>query len=437
MKEHARRIFDAAIRAVEPGEAVSRHVRRDRNVIEIGSVKYDLDNCSGVYVVGAGKANAPMAEALEEILGDALTGGVITVKYEHSLPLRKIQVCEAGHPVPDDNGMAGARAMLDLVQPLNKDALVFCLLSGGGSALMAVPAEGLTLADKQETTRLLLACGANIEEINAVRKHLSAIKGGQLARAASPATCINLILSDVVGDPLDAIASGPTVPDRTTFQDVLDIVSHYGIEEKLPARVSERIRDGVAGRIGDTPKSGDPSFSKTQNVIVGNNRQAIQAAATEAESLGYNTLILSSSIEGETDDVARVHAAIAGEIHESGNPVRRPACILSGGETTVTLKGNGKGGRNQEFALAAAAEISGLPDTLILSGGTDGTDGPTDAAGAFADGTTKQRAGDAGMKIEEFLNRNDSYTFFDHLDDLLKTGPTRTNVMDVRIVLMG
>ena len=436
MKKHARRIFDAAIRAVEPGEAVRRHISRAGNVLEIGTAKYDLKDYSGVYVVGAGKANAPMAEALEDILGDSLTGGVITVKYEHSLPLRKIQVCEGGHPVPDENGLAGAQAMLDLVQSLNPKALVFCLLSGGGSALMPAPAEGITLADKQETTRLLLACGANIEEINAVRKHLSAIKGGQLARATAPATCVSLLLSDVVGDPLDAIASGPTVPDRTTFQDVLKIVRNYGIQEKLPAPVRMRISKGADGGIEDTPKSDHPSFSKTQNVIVGNNRQAIQAAAIEAESLGYNTLILSSSIEGETADVACIHAAIAREIHESGHPMPRPACILSGGETTVTIQGDGKGGRNQEFALAAATKISGLPDTLILSAGTDGTDGPTDAAGAFADGTTKQRASEAGVDIEDFLSRNDSYTFFGLLDDLLKTGPTRTNVMDVRIVLV-
>jgi hydroxypyruvate reductase len=436
MKDHARRIFEAAIRAVEPGEAVRRHVRRDGDVLEIGSVKYELKNYSGVYVVGAGKANAPMADALESILGDSLNGGIITVKYGHGLPLRKIQVCEGGHPVPDENGLAGAQAMLNLVRPLDEDALVFCLLSGGGSALMPVPAEGVTLSDKQETTRLLLACGANIEEINAVRKHLSAIKGGQLARAIAPATCVSLILSDVVGDSLDAIASGPTEPDRTTFQDVLKIVRQYGIKEKLPAPVRMRITKGADGGIDDTPKADDLSFSRTQNVIVGNNRQAIQAAASEAKSLGYTTLILSSSIEGETAEVARIHAAIAREIHESGHPIQRPACILSGGETTVTIKGDGKGGRNQEFALAAAGKISGLPDTLILSGGTDGTDGPTDAAGAFADGTTKQRARDAGMEIEEFLHRNDSYTFFERLDDLLKTGPTRTNVMDVRIILV-
>ncbi|MDP6356423.1 MAG: glycerate kinase [Planctomycetota bacterium] len=436
MKAHARRIFDAAIRAVEPGAAVRRHVRRDGNVITAGSTEYDLKDFSSVFVIGAGKANAPMAEALEEILGDSLNGGVITVKYEHSLPLQKIQVCEGGHPVPDESGLAGARAMLDLVRPLGEGALVFCLLSGGGSALMPAPAEGITLPDKQETTRQLLACGANIGEINAVRKHLSAIKGGQLARAVAPATCVSLILSDVVGDPLDAIASGPTVPDSTTFHDVLRIVRHYGIEEKLPTPVSKRIRKGADGTIDDTPESDDASFSRTQNVIVGNNRQAIHAAAQEAKSLGYNTLILSSSIEGETADVARAHAAIAREIHESGHPVQRPACILSGGETTVTIRGNGKGGRNQEFALAAAKDIAGLLDTLILSGGTDGTDGPTDAAGAFADGKTKTRAMDVGLEIEDSLTRNDSYTFFERLGDLLMTGPTRTNVMDVRIVLV-
>jgi len=398
---------------------------------------YDLRAFDAVTVVGAGKAGAPMAAAIEDLVGDRVRDGLINVKYEHGQPLGSVRLQEAGHPVPDESGQKGAEAILDLVRPLGERDLLFCLLSGGGSALLPLPAGGLTLEDKQETTRQLLACGANIEEINAVRKHLSGIKGGQLTRAAAPAAVISLMLSDVIGDRLDVIASGPTVPDESTFADVASIVARYGLEGKLPPAVQGRIGDGIAGKVQETPKAGDEAFERTQNVVIASNSLAVRAAAEKARELGYNTLILSSFIEGETRDVARAHAAIALEVHDSGNPVPAPACILSGGETTVTIRGDGKGGRNQEFALAAAQDLGGLLDTLVLSGGTDGTDGPTDGAGAFADGSTVARAAELGLDPEDYLARNDSYHFFEPLGDLLITGPTRTNVMDVRIVLVG
>lgn len=417
--------------------AVRRSVRREGGLLAVAGRTYDLARYRGVTVVGAGKAGAPMAAALEEILGDRLLGGLVTVKYEHTQPLRTVRLQEAGHPLPDENGLRGAAAVRDAVRSLGESDLVFAVLSGGGSALLPLPADGLALADKQETTRLLLACGADIHEINTVRKHLSAIKGGLLARLAAPATLITLALSDVVGDRLDAIASGPTVPDETTFAEAGGILSKYELTPRLPAAVVRRILDGLAGRCPETPKPGDPAFEKTQNVVVGSNRLAIQAAAREAERLGYRPLILSSSIEGESREIARAHAAMAREIRESGHPIPPPACLLSGGETTVTLSGPGRGGRNQEFALAAAIDLAGLPQTLMLSGGTDGTDGPTDAAGAFADGSTVERAAAQGLDARAFLRRNDSYSFFASLGDLLLTGPTRTNVMDVRLVLVG
>ena len=310
------------------------------------------------------------------------------------------------------------------------------MISGGGSALLVAPAEGITLEEKQATTSELLACGASIEEINTVRKHLSRVKGGQLARACWPATVVTLILSDVVGDPLDVIASGPTVPDSSTFGECLEIVSRYELAGRLPASVMERIEAGAKGDLPETPKEGEKIFEGVQNEIVGNSLSAVLAAGRKAEALGYTPLILSTRIEGETREVAHVHAAIFREVLATGFPLAPPACILSGGETTVTLKGKGKGGRNQEFSLAVAMHIQGEDRIFFLSGGTDGTDGPTDAAGAFADGTTVERARAMNLEAGRTLDENDSYPFFDALGDLLITGPTNTNVMDLRVCLI-
>lgn len=322
---------------------------------------------------------------------------------------------------------------MEIATKAEADDLILCLISGGASALTPAPVAPVTLADKQRTTALLLRSGADIHEMNTVRKHLSDFKGGQLARVAAPATVISLILSDVIGDDLDVIGSGPTVPDPSTFADAVQVLKRRGLLGKVPARVRRRLEEGAA----ETPKPGDPVFRKVRNTIVGSNRLAISAAAERARALGYHVSILSSVIEGETRDVGGVHAAIAKEILATGHPVRRPACVISGGETTVTLRGNGKGGRNQEFVLAAAAAIRDLPGVVILSAGTDGTDGPTDAAGAIATGQTLERATALGMDWRSYLAANDSYRFFDALGDLIKTGPTQTNVMDVRLVLVG
>jgi len=308
-------------------------------------------------------------------------------------------------------------------------------MSGGGSALLPLPANGLTLKDKQDTIKVLLSCGATIHEINAIRKHTSGIKGGRLARAVYPATLVSLILSDVVGDDLDVVASGPTVPDSSRFMDCMEIFDKYNIIKKLPPSVVNHIEAGITGKVHETPKAGDPIFENVNNIIIGSNFEAIMAAKKEAESLGYNTLVLSSMIEGETKHVAHVHGAIAREIIKTGNPLPPPACILSGGETTVSITGDGLGGRCQEFALAAALDISENENIVILTAGTDGTDGPTDAAGAVIDSGTIQRATEKGLDPKKYLSDNNSYHFFKNLNDLIITGPTNTNVMDLRIVL--
>jgi glycerate 2-kinase len=437
LRQDARTIFDAGLAAADPYGAISRHLNIQNHNLSVAGKSYDLSIYRRVVIIGAGKASARMAHALEDLLGSRIAGGVVTVKYDHREPLRSVKVNEAGHPLPDATGLDGAREIIELAQKAGERDLIFCVISGGGSALLPYPADGLTLGDKQRTTQALLDCGAAIQEINAVRKHISQVKGGRLARLAFPATLICLILSDVIGDALDSIASGPTSADTTTFEDCLAVVRRYDVGEKIPRAVLEYLQNGAEGKVEDTPKADDPVFQKVQNVIVGSNRLALEAAQGKARKLGYESLLLSSFIEGETRVAAALHGAIAKEIIATGNPVATPACVISGGETTVTIRGSGLGGRNQEFALAAAREIAGLENVVILSGGTDGTDGPTEAAGAFADGTTYARARKKGLDPEAFLQNNDSYHFFQSLGDLLITGPTFTNVMDLRIILTG
>jgi glycerate 2-kinase len=430
-------ILKAGLDAVDPEQAVRRYVRRDKEALIVGETSYSLDRYRRIILVGAGKGTAPMAKALEDILGDKMTGGRIIVKYGYGMPLKRTQVVEAGHPIPDEAGLSGAEELLTQLKECTEEDLVICGFSGGGSALLPAPIPPFTLEQKQACTRLLLECGASIDEINAIRKHLSRLKGGQLAKEAYPATVISLLLSDVVGDRLDVIASGPTVPDESTYQDCLGIVEKYDLVERLPKGVVERFKAGAAGEVAETPKQGDPLFSRVQNLIVGNNRECLLAAREKATSLGYNTIVLSSQIEGEAREVARVLAAIAKEIHQAGIPIAPPACVLAGGETTVTIHGSGKGGRNQELALACAMAIDGWEGISMFSAGTDGTDGPTDAAGAIVDGTTCRRAREAALDPNASLMENDSYSFLESLGDLLKTGPTRTNVMDIICMLIG
>jgi hydroxypyruvate reductase len=437
LRQDAMTIFRSALAAVDPEEAVRRHLRIEAEALAVEGRRYDLDGCDRVLVVGAGKAVAPMAKALEDLLGDRIAAGLLVIKDGHGLPLRKIRIQEASHPVPDERGVEGTLEILKLLEGARERDLVICLISGGGSALLIAPSEAIGLADKQATTKNLLACGATIHEINTIRKHLSRAKGGQLARAAHPATVLSLILSDVVGDDLDVIGSGPTVPDRSSFQDTLEILKRYEIWNQIPDSVRQRVILGVKGALAETPKPGDPAFERCAQVLVGSCLRALTAAARTAERLGYQSLILSSKVEGEAREVAKAFSAIGKEILSSGQPVQPRACVLIGGETTVTLQGDGRGGRNQEFVLAGAIALDGVAPIVLLAGGTDGTDGTTDAAGAVADGHTVRRAREMGIDPHAFLRRSDSYHFFKPLNDLIITGPTRTNVMDVYMLLVG
>lgn len=436
MRKDALDIFLAGVRAVEPAAAVKKYCQREGNQLRIHEKSYDLTQFKNIYIIGAGKAGGPMARAMEDILGDRITGGLVCVKYGHLAELSRVQLIEADHPVPDDKGMGAAEAILSLASKAEKGDLVLCLISGGGSALLPLPVEGLNLEDKQETTKTMLACGASIHEINAVRKHMSRVKGGGLARAVYPATLVSLILSDVIGDDLDVIASGPTVPDLSSFQDCMNILEKYRIRDMVPDNVRAFFEKGVQGEVPETPKTGDAVFEETESVIIGSNLACVLAAEERAKELGYNTAVLSTMIEGETKEVAGVHVAIAKEVQKTGHPVSCPACVLSGGETTVTIAGKGLGGRNQEFVLAGAMALDGVEGIVMLSAGTDGTDGPTDAAGAVADGHTIRRSHALGLNPSDFLSENDSYHFFEKLEDLIKTGPTNTNVMDLRILLI-
>jgi hydroxypyruvate reductase len=437
LRQHALEIFRAALKAVDPVEAILRYVKVVDDQLQVGAHRFAFKDYDRILVAGAGKAGAPMARALEDLLGDRISDGVIVVKEGHGLPLEHVQIHEASHPVPDERGIKGAEEILSLVNQAGERDLVLCPISGGGSALLVAPAEGVTLEDKQEVTRLLLACGADIHEINTIRKHLSRAKGGGLARFAYPATVISLILSDVIGDDLNVIASGPAVPDTSTFADTRRVLEKYDIWDRVPESVQSRIQQGLKGEIQDTPKAGDAVFERCFSELVGTNIQALKAAGLKAEELGYRTLILSSTVEGEAREVAKVLTAIAREVRHSGNPLSVPACILCGGETTVTIQGDGKGGRNQEFALASALRLDGMENIVVLAGGTDGNDGPTDAAGAVADGSTLARAQGQALDPLDYLSRNDSYNFFQPLEDLVITGPTRTNVMDVYLILVG
>ena len=413
-RSHAFTIFRAAVRAADPRQAVLAHLKIDGSALLVGNRRYKLADFDRIRVIGAGKASAGMAQALQRLLGTRIADGWINVPDGNAVRLRRIVLHEAGHPIPDQRGVEGARRIAEIASDSSRRDLLICVISGGASALMPLPAPGVTLARKKEITRRLLASGANIHEINTVRKHMSAIKGGHLAALAHPAKVIALILSDVIGDDLSAIGSGPTAPDSTTCADAASVLKRYGIP---PPPLME------------TPKRP----AAVQNVIVGSNRQSIDMAVKKARELGYRPIVLSTTIDGETRDIARMHAALVREAIARGH---RRICFLSGGETTVTIRGKGLGGRNQEFVLAAAIALEKTSGATIFSAGTDGIDGPTDAAGAVADSATLLRACTLKLDPRSFLDNNDSYRFFERVGGLVKTGPTGTNVMDVRILLV-
>lgn len=438
-REAATKILRAALNSADPRIAIRNHISIVSDTINVNNLTFDLEKFERVFVVGGGKASGSMAETLEEILEDRITGGFVNILRGTKSKYRtqKIFLNEAGHPVPNRDSVEGTREIVKLAVEAKERDLIICLISGGGSALMALPAVGITLQDKQNLAEAFLKRGATIYEINSVRKHLSDFKGGHLAKAAYPATVISLILSDVVGDSLDTVASGPTAPDTTTFKDAILTLKKYNLlKNSIFKNVRKRLYAGMKKEIPDTPKLGDKIFNKTYNVLIGNNRSVALAACQEAKDLGFNPLLLSSMIEGEARHVGIVYAGIMKEILSSDKPVPKPAAVIAGGETTVSVTGGGKGGRNQELVLGASSKIEGLRGVAIASISTDGIDGPTDAAGALGDGQTIKRAYKMGLNAEEFLLNNDSYSFFSKLDDLVFTGPTGTNLSDLAVMVV-
>jgi glycerate 2-kinase len=437
-REIALNAIEALLDEVEPKRVVKSKVLLLDGVIHVGEKAFDLASFDQVIVVGGGKASGFMAEALEEILGDHIKDGLVVVPKgtASEYKTKKVKIHEASHPIPDSSSVDGAKKIIDLVSRAQENNLVICLISGGGSSLMALPKTGIPLRDKQKATDLLLKCGATIDEINAVRKHISALKGGQLAKAAYPAKILGLLLSDVLGDHLDVIASGPTVPDSTTFRDAINVLKRHDLWRKVPCSVKKVLSDGEKGLIEETPKKNSPVFKEAYNIIIGNNRLACQAAASALKRYGLNTLFLTSLLEGEAREVGKALSSLAKEVLVSGNPMPPPVGMVAGGETTVTVTGKGKGGRNQEIALAAALEIEGLDRTVIISISTDGVDGPTDAAGALVDGDTSRHSKDMGLDAKIYLKNNDSYSFFSRLGGLVFTGPTGTNVNDITMLIV-
>ncbi len=426
LRQAARAVFDAALQAADVHPLVHRALAEVRSPAR-----------GRVVVVGAGKASGAMANAVEDALGDRVAGGLVVVKDGYRAPTRRIDLVEAGHPVPDARGEAAARQIRALAEAAGADDLLLVLVSGGGSALTPAPVPPITLGDKQAMTRLLLAAGANINQLNAVRKHCSLLKGGQLARAAAPARVHALLLSDVIGDPLDVIASGPTAPDTSTFAEALAILERFDLRARAPRSIVDRLERGRRGEIPETPKPDDPVFRNVTNTVIGNNALVVDAAAARARALGYAPHVLTRSLEGEAREVAGTLVELARRIRDGRGPVAAPACVIAGGETTVTVRGRGLGGRCQEFALAAAIALDGVDGVVALAAGTDGTDGPTEAAGAVADGATARRAREHGHELAARLADNDSNPVLAALGDLVVTGPTNTNLLDLYLLLVA
>jgi hydroxypyruvate reductase len=430
-RDAALAIWEAALAAADVHPLVQRAVRRvGPSAFAVAGEAIELPPGGRVIVVGCGKASAAMAAAVEDALGDLVTDGLVVVKDGYRAPTRHVELLESGHPVPDARGEAAARAILARVTEAGAADVVFMLISGGGSALTPAPTPPVTLEEKRAVTRLLLGAGATISELNAVRKHLSRMKGGQLARAAAPARVVTLVLSDVIGDPLDVISSGPTAADSSTFADAIAVLRRHAVWEAVPESVRERLDSGRAGMIEETPKPGDPIFARVRHHVIGNNALVTDAAVARASALGYRATLLTRALEGE----ARV---VAGDLITRARALAGPACLVAGGETTVTVRGRGLGGRCQELALAAAVAIDGRDDLTVLAAGTDGTDGPTDAAGGVVDGASASRMRDAGVDPRAALEDNDAHRALTASGDLVVSGPTRTNLLDLYIVLQG
>jgi glycerate 2-kinase len=428
------RMLTDALEAAHGGHALQRAIHKSGDVLTIGSRRYDLRKYRRVVVVGAGKAAGSMARAIEPILGRRLDGGCVVTKYGHTTRTKRIRVVEAGHPVPDRAGLAAARGMLSLVSSLTDEDLLIVLLSGGASSLLPAPVSGVRLADKQHVTKLLLWCGAGIGDINSVRKHLSNLKGGRLA-ASTDATILTLILSDVIGDDISTIASGPTAPDPSTYQDAIDCLRHYRLWTSVSRSIRTHLRRGVEGQVTETPKTGTQLFERVHHAIIGNNSAAVACVISNARSVGLRTVLLPPLIQEARASGAYV-GSLARSILTKQEPVASPCCIVAGGETTVKVMGAGRGGRAQEFAVAAAKVVAGLPNVYVAGVGTDGTDGPTDAAGAFIDGDTWHRATRLGIDLNAALRQNNTYRALKRLGSHIITGPTGTNVNDLYLLFV-
>lgn len=434
-RQQAIDIFLAGVESVKPDNLINRYVSISNNVLQIEEISFDLSALKNIYIVGAGKAGAAMAKAIEDILGSRIAAGHIITKYEHSVPLKFIEITEAGHPVPDENGLKGTGKILSIVNNAQKDDLVICLISGGGSALLADVPEGCTLEDLRTLSSILLKTGADITEMNCIRKHLSKVKGGLLAKAASPARVVSLILSDVIGDPLDVIASGPTAPDPTTFDDAISILRKYNIENKIPKQIYHVLHEGFENKRQETLKESDEMLQRTNNLIVGTNLLSLKTAKEKAELLGYDSRVITNKLDGDVCDVAAfiMENVIIAVNEKPGKKI----CLLFAGEPTVEIKGTGTGGRNQHLALIVAGLLIDLPGVTFLSGGTDGTDGPTDATGAVVDSFTSKNSLNLQLDMGKYLNNFDSYNFFKQEGGLIITGPTQTNVMDLMVALIN
>jgi glycerate 2-kinase len=433
-RDLALQCIEHAVNAAEPKSLINAKVKVENDQLQVEGCSFDLGKFKHVYVVGGGKAGGKMAQAIEEILGKHLTAGIVNIPYGTSQKTNVIELNESSHPIPDEAGVAGTLRIMALAERAKKDDLVICLISGGGSSLMVLPHEGISLKDKQELTNSLLKSGAAITEINTVRKHLSAFKGGWLAKKAYPATLLNLVLSDVMGDPLDSIASGPTVPDKSTFGDARKILKKHDLWLKIPVSIRKILSEGERGLLQETPKPDDIVFKKIHNLVIGNNRTACLAAIDFLGSKGLNTLLLTDMLVGEAKEVGKALAKLAGEGFVCTD-TSRSLGVVAGGETTVTVSGKGVGGRNQELALSVALNLKECEEFVITSFSTDGIDGPTNAAGAIIDGSTLKRARQLGLDPEKYIANNDSYNFFSKLGDLIYTGSTGTNVNDLSVIL--
>lgn len=428
--------LNKALEAANPGKIIRRHVGVSHDILTVNGSSYSLNRYRRIFLIGAGKASAGMGEAMEKILGDRISKGLVIVPdYLRPRPASdRIEYRFGSHPTPTLKNLRAVSRLFEIMKGINHADLVLFMLSGGASSLLEYPATGISLDDERKLTTMLLASGATIQQINTVRKHLSKVKGGKLAEIFHPAHVLTLIISDVIGNDLTAIGSGPTAPDPTSYKDAKQVLDEFNLQSKVPDSVRKTINNGVKGITVDTPKPGDPVFRNVQNIIIGTNLASCKAAADHMKQRGYRSQVLTTHMVGEAHEAGAMLGSVLIDIRNNGLPLSPPAAITVGGETTVTIKGNGRGGRNQELVLSSALAISGLNNAVVASLATDGIDGPTDAAGAISDGTTIARGLKRGIDARKFLENNDSYSYFERLGDLVKTGPTGTNVNDVMII---